>query len=920
VAKVSVTKIAGLYTSPNTISSVPEGALRRADNCVINFPNTIESRRGFEAQTYSYGTTDDRATALFAYEGHVLLQYDDKLAYDSGAAIVNYSGTNSPPDPSLLRMKAAESAQNFYYTTADGVKVLDAYNGTPVGSGVPRAHLGAAPQEIRLAGEPGDGWFGVDGQVAYLAVLGRRDAKDNVVLGEASTSGYLANPANYTIRIGEATKPNASAFVTVTSPDWSNGSHGFIVGDKVSFTFDAADAAYFVTGAFALTEVGSNYIKYTDAVNNASGLSKANTVAGSLTSGSKNAVVTFNFGPEIDDSFFMQVYRTKASLSADDEPVQDYYLVKEVLLEDVLPATTYQFTDNVPEGLLLQPFYGNANVGYEIPDGSPDNENGRPPLTRDLEVWDNRLWGANYQERQNLIINLLGVGGTDGLQAGDTITVDGITFTAVTETATPGAAQFRVYDVAWHLPSEAVRRTAQELAVRISSYASSAINCYYTSGEDETPGELFLEAKEADEAVFSVYVSRASAWNPVIGTDVGSAVDSTADTATNGVWFSKIDQPEAVPRLNRLAVGPRNGRILRIKGLGERLFFFTDRGIYTVSGQFPYRTDLLSKTAVLVAPDSLVDFDDALFALTTQGVVRISDAGVAIMSVPVEADLKRLFGEGLATLKVKAQAVGYESYRKYILSMPTDAEDTDNTQSLVYDVSTQSWTRWDKPIACAVVVPETDYLYIGRTDTNVLSKERKTYSRWDYVDESFAVTVSSHSGRTVTLASATGVEVGDLIYQSALCHDIVESVVGNVVTVSGTQSWTNGMSTRCYKAIACDLQFQDNFAGDPHASKHFQYCTYHFKTPGISTGVAYFSNELAPAESLATMDLSGWGDTGWGDFAWLQPGGPKNKRVGCGNSRCSYMSVGFRVTEGLGTWALYGYTLDFEPTSERNSR
>lgn len=927
--RVAVTKIAGLHTSPNTLSSVPVGALKRATNCVINFPNTLEPRRGFEYVPYTFGLASDRAKTLLTYQGKVLVHYGDKLAYDSGIAFTDYTGSFTEPASSLLRMKSAESASNFYFTTDNGPRVLDAYNGTPVKAGVPR---GPVPTQRNpgtlLTGNPGDGWFSPNGQVAYIGVIGKRDANNNVTLGEGSNPFFIINPADISCP-GGLTLPRASKLAgTDKVLVETSANSGFKVGDVVTATYDPSDTPPMVTGTFAITEIPSatSFIYQDGLVNPGTYTALA---ASTITSGAKNVLVAFDVSPELDTTHFIQIYRTLASLSVDAEPSPDYYLVNEVTLTPSIIATKgYVFTDSTPESLLLSPYYNNANVGYEIPDGSPDNENGRPPLCYDLDVWDNRLWGANITERQNMVINLLGTGAPDGLQVGDTITIGGITYTAIAETDTITATTFKVYLTTTpvpglYLPSEAVRFTAQSLALAVCKNSDSPVNCYYTSTEDETPGELFLEAREASATAFSVYVSRPSAWNPEMGSTSDTAEVSTADAATNGVWFSKKDQPEAVPRLNRLSIGPRNGNILRIKPLTERLYVFTDRGIYTVSSTFPYRVDLLSKTAILVSPDSLVDFDDSLFALTTQGIVRISDAGVGIISVPIETDIKRLFGEGLATLRTRAQAVGYESYRKYIITMPTETFDTDNTQALVYDVATQTWTKWDKPVSCAVVVPQTDYLYIAATGSNTISKERKTYSRWDYVDESFSVVVTAVDGTEVTLASAADVAAGDLIYQSALCHAVVDSVDGNVVTVKTTESWTVGLATLCYKAFTPDFIFTEQFAESPNQNKHFREVNYIFKTPGISEGVAVFTSELNPSEVTVDLDLSGWGAAGgWGDFAWLQPSGPKNKRVlvPSNASRCSYLGVGFRVTEALGTWALYGYVVEFDMMSERNSR
>lgn len=907
----SVTKIAGLFRSPNPLSSTPLGALKKAKNCVINFKDVLEPRRGLDRLREIVDPDE-----LFAYQGHILAQYGDKLAYDSGVAMVDYSGTNAPRDASVERMKSVEVANNFYYTTSEGVKLLDAFDAEPELAGLPRGPTCTTRNtQLGLNGNPGDGWLDPDVQVGYCAVYGIRDANDNVKLGEPSETLYLSNAANATIAIGDAALQSFTANVELFVPDaWADV---ISAGDIISVTFDPADP-FFLTGTFTVTSTGTSlgrrYVIYNQGF--AAG-DVNNTVACTAISGTKNVLVPVNLSAEATTDMFVQIYRTKNSVAADAPPNADFYLVNERQLSaGDIAAGGYSITDTTPEALLLSPAYFNVNVGGEAPDSSPDNDNQRPPVTLDVATWDDRMWGANYVERHNLVISLFGVGAPDGLQVGDTITIDGITFSGIAEGAAAGPDEFHVYSSS-DFPSVNTFRTALSLTLAVTkSTSGSTVNAYYTSSNEEPPGELFLEQQEAAAGAFTVTVSRASAWSP----DPTGGLTSTADAATNGLWFSKQGQPEAVPRLNRLSVGPRNASILRIKPLGERIYVFTNKSIYTVAGQYPYRVDLVSKTAILLAPDTLVDFDDALYGLTTQGASRISDAGVGVISSPIEVDIKQFFGAALPVLRVKATAVGYESYRKYILSMPEDPSDTENSQCFVYDVATQAWTQWDRSLRCLVMEPLTDVLHAG-SDDGWIVKERKTFTRWDYVDESFAVSVTAFSGKVVTLTDASAVLAGDLLYQSPTCHAVVTAVSGNDVTVKTTELWTVGLDTLCYKGIDNEFAFVENHGGNPEITKKWPAVTYHWRNPSFSAGVAYVASENTPADAVipVAIDAPGWGGANWGAFPWASPASPKNQRIVVGRQG-SYLTVGFRIREALATWASYGYTPEMEPLSERNSR
>jgi hypothetical protein len=925
----SMIKVAGLFTSPNSLSAVPQGALKTARNCVINFKDTLESCRGMEYLDYDYGTTDSRADEMFAYEGQVLVQYDDKLAYDSGAAFVDYSGTNEPPNPTVLRMKAAEAAQNFYYTESVGVKVLSSYTGTPTTAGVPRP---PPPTALRYptvkTGDPGEGWMPVNSQVGYIATLVVTDEKNNVKESNASTPIYVVNPADIALDVGDLEAVGGGGGSHVYDRIALPNGEGtlFDIGDKVLLTLAGADAS-FTSGIKTLNNTyaspGDDNIYYTETA----GPPGFSSVAATLSSGTKNVLISIDVPSYVTTSMTLRFYRTQTTVAQDTPPNADYFLVHEhAVTSSDITAGYYQFTDASPT-LSATAYYNNVNVGGELPDGDSENDNSRPPKCDDLCTWDDRLWGANYTATQSLFVDLLATSAPNGLQDGDTVTIGASVYTAVewpgyTDPALP-VGSFYVYTDSStryeEYPGLRVALTAQSLALAVTTDPTGPAFGYYISTDVDFPGKLFFESRTPNASPITFYVSRPSAWNPEMGSVLADALEFQTDVATNGLWFSKLEQPEAVPRLNRLAVGPRNNKILRIRPLGERLYVFTDRGIYRVSGSYPYAVDLMSKTAVLIAPDTLVEFDDALYALTSQGVCRISDAGVGVISAPIEASIKRLYGDSLSVLKRKAHGIGYESYRKYILSMPETESDTENAQSLVYDVATQTWTQWTRPVSCGVVEPVSDFLFMARNTVNKVSRERKTYSRWDYVDESFDVTVDAASGFTVTLADATGIEAGDLIYQANDCHALVESVDGDVVTVKTEEFWTVGLDTLCFKAIDCEFMFIENHAGAPEITKKWPTVTYHWKTPGFSEGVALVSSENTPANARITADLSGWGDIGWGTFAWAQPASPKNQRVVVGRQG-SYLTVGFAIKEALAVWASYGYTPQVEPLSDRNSR
>lgn len=180
-------QIKGLYTSPNNLSGVPQGALEVADNIVINSKNVADSRRGQTQYGSPLTVGSGQVNKLFNYASSLITSYDDKLAYDSGNGIwVDYSGTYLDPAENY-KIRSLEALRNFYFTTNAGVFKLDSLTGTPRKAGVVRALGGTA----QLTGS--SGFLVNDSAVAYRMIWGYRDANNNLILGAPSQRLVVSN-------------------------------------------------------------------------------------------------------------------------------------------------------------------------------------------------------------------------------------------------------------------------------------------------------------------------------------------------------------------------------------------------------------------------------------------------------------------------------------------------------------------------------------------------------------------------------------------------------------------------------------------------------------------------------------------------------------------------------------------------------
>src|SRR5581483_9166872 len=197
--------VAGLYTFPNDLTSVPPGALLTADNFIINRPNTAESRRGFAAIGTSLGLASGQwVNNEFPYQNRLILSdTTNQLWYDSTGSFnwVKYTGTFAPPT-GAYKIHGGEANKNFYLSTNTGVYKLDSISSTPVlAGGVP-----ALDGTTVLTGV--SGFLLASTQCVYQVVWGYSDANGNLILGNPSERILVSN----------TTGSSANVNVTFTVP------------------------------------------------------------------------------------------------------------------------------------------------------------------------------------------------------------------------------------------------------------------------------------------------------------------------------------------------------------------------------------------------------------------------------------------------------------------------------------------------------------------------------------------------------------------------------------------------------------------------------------------------------------------------------------------------------------------------------
>lgn len=894
-------KIRGLNSYPNPLGEVPPGSLALADNIVIDAPGEAQSRRGLDQLSYGFGSAGSRANKIFNYQNVLLVHYGtNKLAYDTGAAFTDYSGTYAPISSTTDPVRSSQANSNFYFTTDSGVKKLDVYNGTPVSAGGLRA------LDTKASTTGGSGFLSNN---SVLSTTGDINNGSPSLTNLAATTGVTAGqyisgtgiPVGTTVVSIVGTTVTMSANATATT-----------VGVAVQF-YRGSAVAYRILWGFR--DANNNLIY---------GTPSQREVLVNTTSGSRDVSHTITVPSGATTSYFFQIYRSPQTVSASIEPTDEMQLVYEANPSSgEISAKLITVTDNVPDslkGVFLYTSSSQEGIGQA---------NEPPPLSRDLALFSDSTFYVNLTRPHGLTITLLSVGGSSGIAAGDDVVINGITYRGDASIEDPTLNPPKFIVTTSGTPAQNIRDTATSL-IRVINRASANtdIYAYYLSAYSELPGKIQLQRRSQGGSSFAVTASaHGSAWNPALPT-AGTAVSSTAERLKNGIGISKTGQPEAVPLTNILYAGSAGVEIKRIVPLRDSLFIFKDDGIFRITGSTPssFTVDAFDDTTKLLAPETAVSLNNTIYCLTNQGVASVSDTGVGIVSRPIEGDLLTLFGISLDNVKNLSWGVSYQSDRKYLLGVISNSGDTTATQIFVYNFLTDSWTRWPLTKRCGLINSSNDKLYLGDSASNKLNVERKMFDQTDYVDGTLSVTISASSGTTITLASTLGITVGDLLYQSSTVRSVITAINGaaNQVTVQDTLTWSNGAAT-VYSAIECLVQFQPQTGGSPQSLKHFSELELFFRRARFNSATIAFTSDLSQSQdslSIAGVNNGAWGLFPWGSVPWGGQLGavPRRTYVPRNKQRCSQLSIKLTHRVGYGDFILEGFNLKYRTLSQRVSR
>lgn len=239
----------------------------------------------------------------------------------------------------------------------------------------------------------------------------------------------------------------------------------------------------------------------------------------------------------------------------------------------------------------------------------------------------------------------------------------------------------------------------------------------------------------------------------------------------NRVYYSKYQQPEAVPQLNYIDIGAKDEEILRIMTLRDSLFVFKQDGLYRISGETaPFSTSLFDGSCVLLAHDSLAVLENTVYGWARSGIVQVTESGVSTISRPIDTVILPTSSSVYPGFANATFGLGYESDQSYTVYTVSRKIDDVATIAYRYHTITRTWTTYDMSKTCGIVSPVDDLVYLGEADVNLLSQERKNYDRTDYADRQhdsvFNYGMYSKPDKTLRLPSVENINVGDTLLQT----------------------------------------------------------------------------------------------------------------------------------------------------------
>ena len=650
----------GLILDQNII--VPQnGAMRTATHVIVDQPGIVRARQTNDLYL-AKDATDYRPRALRIFDGEAIAISSDGADWrieDEGAVI---TGNATPPTQAQIpRMEEARSS--LYHTSDSGIRKLISGDAATIAAGV-EPHLPLAPGGVSVA--PALGTTLAGGPLPGTPIEGRVYISDAVIAGDIFEWYKTIGATNYAVSV-VVRRTDANGYVRRSPP-----ARVYLAGSALpstdaflwqTYTVTAADVAagYFVAQRINSSVPLEEEIFVPDTINDdllGEALYTNPSQQGAL--GAKYAPPLASelalwsgcmwYGNTISKNrLTVSIVNTSGSTNtANVDDTNPIGLLGAITAGTLANVTTTNLSPNITG--LSDDFEKFLRVGMYITDAT----NATPAVAGTAFPADTLLvsWTAGVSPGTiDLVVskNATATGARDVL-IGDVVSVGGRNFYAWAqdEIWSPDVgldSGRRVFGVANTTITATGRLsyTAQTLAYAINyesiydpTFLIRAVllgEPYVYSSTVTAPADILLEEVGIGGAAFTVTCSSPDAMSP-------SAVSLTSesDTEPGRLWWSEIDEPEAVPLPNFFRVGRPDRAILALTPLRSGLLVWKTDGLYRVTGNPPdgWRVDAIDDRLRLITSGA-VDVDDGYaYAWTDAGFVRATESGAEVVSKPID--------------------------------------------------------------------------------------------------------------------------------------------------------------------------------------------------------------------------------------------------------------------------------------------
>lgn len=829
----------GIITDSNEITAGQAGGMRQATNVMIIRDNLAESRPGFGLASEEAGYTwagpstsynpvyivpypinsSTARSLIFARSNSTTwdVEWSDNTVVSSG-----FSSTYVPLDETVDFYRTVFARGSSYTTSTRGIRKLTAFGDTAAEGGMigPTGVYGQTSATTPT-------WLTTNYSVAYRVVFKKTDANNYVIRSGPSPWRKVANNSGGTRSISlevpiSSTRQAAGDIIEVyrsiaVTPYTSTPSDELYLA--VEYTITSSDVS---AGVAAISDVTA----------------EADLGASLYTNASQQGILKANDVPPASSDINNYQNCTWYSNTA-----SRYYLQSRISSFNSAGTggwgcyTAYTLTTTSGSPTATVSSATGLAIGMYIWDDTFNPNTAGPNIPANTTITN--IVGTTLTLSNNATANSVGA----PVIFGDYITIDGTIYVASEDNDTSGTR--KLFIGATSSVNDCIDNLSRAVALVNGNVVLESLSSDISSAQ---PGSFIIRSTEPNDSfVVSVASARTTNFSPTLS---GAAASAVVDRYYNAVYYSKPDEPEAVPLVNYLFIGNSGKKILRIVPTEDCLLVFKEDGIYKINGDAPdgWTVTPVDPNQILVNARAVTQLYNTVFAWTNQGIVAVSSDGnvVNVSNGTIGSLIRNIYKYNSAlndpSQNVGLFAVNMDAENLVCFALPalgdvrlypssagqSSYEDPTGTPApgwWVYATGTGAWTYWDmRTTGASAAAYDKDFkgLIWARKDMNEMRAQRNNSSTQYVGDVAYSVTISNVAGTAITIAGGTNYrpQVGDVIDRSGSLFVITDVSSGTTFTVDRAGMSSGGAAT-AYEAVRIQLEWMCQTANFPNQDAHW---------------------------------------------------------------------------------------------------